>query len=88
MFRGKEASRASALLSFKPQDMNDSLDDLGADELHVLEDKFIHKYPKLTIGREEMKVICPQSTSDLLPTLLSDNPHLIMAEENRGYIQL
>ncbi|KAF4371531.1 hypothetical protein G4B88_008246 [Cannabis sativa] len=47
MFRGKEGSRASALLSFKPQDMNDSLDDLGADELHVLEDKFIHKYPKV-----------------------------------------
>ncbi|KAF4371506.1 hypothetical protein G4B88_008867 [Cannabis sativa] len=27
MFTGKEASRALALLSFKPQDMNDNLED-------------------------------------------------------------
>ncbi|XP_062113841.1 membrane steroid-binding protein 2-like [Humulus lupulus] len=50
MFTGKEASRALALLSFKPQDMNDNLEDLGPDELQVLEDwedKFIEKYPKV-----------------------------------------
>ncbi|XP_060960362.1 membrane steroid-binding protein 2-like [Cannabis sativa] len=50
MFTGKEASRALALLSFKPQDMNDNFEDLGPDELQVLEDwedKFIDKYPKV-----------------------------------------
>ncbi|PON91035.1 Cytochrome b5-like heme/steroid binding domain containing protein [Trema orientale] len=50
MFTGKEASRALALLSFKPQDINGNLEDLGPDELQVLEDwedKFIEKYPKV-----------------------------------------
>ena len=50
MFTGKEASRALALLSFKPQDINGKLDDLGPDELQVLEDweyKFMEKYAKV-----------------------------------------
>ena len=52
MFTGKEVSRAFALLSFKPQDMNANLEDLGDDELQVLDDwecKFIDKYP--VVGR-------------------------------------
>ena len=59
MFTGKEASRALALLSFKPQDINGNLDDLGPDELQVLEDwedKFIEKYPK--VGQ-----LVPESTT-------------------------
>lgn len=50
MFAGKEASRALALLSFKPADINGELDDLGPEELQILEDwefKFIEKYPKV-----------------------------------------
>ncbi|KAM6547069.1 hypothetical protein CsatB_027805 [Cannabis sativa] len=64
MFTGKEASRALALLSFKPQDMNDNLEDLGPDELQVLEDwedKFIDKYPK--VGK-----LVKQSTSTEEPS--------------------
>ncbi|KAL5546963.1 hypothetical protein UlMin_006650 [Ulmus minor] len=52
MFTGREASRALALLSFKPQDINGNLEDLGPEELQVLqdwEDKFEEKYPK--VGR-------------------------------------
>ncbi|KAM6550196.1 hypothetical protein CsatB_000008 [Cannabis sativa] len=59
-----EGSRALALLSFKSQDMNDSLDNLGPDELHVLEDwedKFINKYPK--VGK-----LVKQSTSTKEPS--------------------
>ena len=50
MFAGKEASRALALLSFKPEDINGNLEDLGPEELQILEDwefKFIEKYPKV-----------------------------------------
>lgn len=50
MFAGKEASRALALLSFKPEDINGNLEDLGPDELQILEDwefKFIDKYAKV-----------------------------------------
>ncbi|KAF3441494.1 hypothetical protein FNV43_RR15408 [Rhamnella rubrinervis] len=50
MFAGREASRALALLSFKPQDINGNLEDLGPEELQILEDwefKFIEKYPKV-----------------------------------------
>lgn len=50
MFTGKEASRALALLSFKPQDINGNLEDLGPEELQVLEDwedKFMEKYAKV-----------------------------------------
>lgn len=50
MFAGKEASRALALLSFKPEDINGNLQDLGPEELQILEDwefKFIEKYPKV-----------------------------------------
>ncbi|KAM2976426.1 hypothetical protein FF2_013497 [Malus domestica] len=50
MFAGREASRALALLSFKPQDINGNLEGLGPDELGILqdwEDKFIEKYDKV-----------------------------------------
>lgn len=50
MFAGKEASRALALLSFKPEDINGNLQDLGPEELQILEDwefKFMEKYPKV-----------------------------------------
>ncbi|TKY46362.1 Membrane steroid-binding protein 2 [Spatholobus suberectus] len=52
MFTGKECSRALALLSFKPEDINGNLEGLGESELTILEDwefKFIEKYPK--VGR-------------------------------------
>lgn len=52
MFAGKECSRALALLSFKPQDINGNLEGLDESELTILEDweyKFIEKYPK--VGR-------------------------------------
>ncbi|EXC30816.1 Membrane steroid-binding protein 2 [Morus notabilis] len=58
MFTGKEASRALALLSFKPQDINGNLEDLGPEELQVLEDwedKFTEKYAKVgQLVREPM----------------------------------
>ncbi|CAJ1947676.1 unnamed protein product [Sphenostylis stenocarpa] len=50
MFAGKECSRALALLSFKPEDINGNLEGLGESELTILEDwefKFIEKYPKV-----------------------------------------
>ncbi|KAG4912170.1 hypothetical protein JHK82_052756 [Glycine max] len=50
MFAGKECSRALALLSFKPDDINGNLEGLGEEELTILEDwefKFIEKYPKV-----------------------------------------
>lgn len=50
MFAGKECSRALALLSFKPDDINGNLKGLGESELTILEDweyKFIDKYPKV-----------------------------------------
>lgn len=50
MFAGKECSRALALLSFKPADINGNLEGLDESELAVLEDwefKFIDKYPKV-----------------------------------------
>lgn len=50
MFAGKECSRALALLSFKPQDINGNLEGLDESELAILEDweyKFIDKYPKV-----------------------------------------
>ncbi|KAJ7976480.1 membrane steroid-binding protein 2-like [Quillaja saponaria] len=50
MFAGKEASRALALLSFKPEDINGNLEDLEEPELEILqdwEDKFIEKYVKV-----------------------------------------
>lgn len=52
MFAGKECSRALALLSFKPQDINGNLEGLDESELTILEDweyKFMEKYPK--VGR-------------------------------------
>ncbi|KAF5474325.1 hypothetical protein F2P56_006234 [Juglans regia] len=50
MFAGREASRALALLSFNPQDINGNLEGLDASELEILqdwEDKFIEKYAKV-----------------------------------------
>ncbi|XP_057731699.1 membrane steroid-binding protein 2-like [Arachis stenosperma] len=50
MFTGKECSRALALLSFKPDDINGNLEGLDESELAILEDweyKFIEKYPKV-----------------------------------------
>lgn len=50
MFAGREASRALALLSFKPQDINGNLEGLDASELEILqdwEDKFEEKYVKV-----------------------------------------
>jgi len=47
MFAGRDASRALALLSFKPQDLNGNLQGLDASELEILqdwEDKFMEKY--------------------------------------------
>ncbi|KAL4295654.1 hypothetical protein GQ457_12G007520 [Hibiscus cannabinus] len=52
MFTGREASRALAMLSFKPEDLTGNLEGLSAEELGVLEDwesKFIEKYP--VVGR-------------------------------------
>ena len=52
MFMGKEASRALALLSFKAEDINGNLEDLGPGDLQILEDwedKFMEKYAK--VGR-------------------------------------
>jgi membrane-associated progesterone receptor component len=50
MFAGRDASRALALLSFKPQDLNGNLQGLDASELEILqdwEDKFMEKYVKV-----------------------------------------
>ena len=50
MFTGKECSRALALLSFKPADINGNLEGLGEEELTILEDwefKFMEKYVKV-----------------------------------------
>ncbi|KAK7384678.1 hypothetical protein VNO78_30379 [Psophocarpus tetragonolobus] len=50
MFAGKECSRALALLSFKPEDINGNLEGLDEPELKILEDwefKFVEKYPKV-----------------------------------------
>ncbi|CAL5185622.1 unnamed protein product [Lathyrus oleraceus] len=70
MFAGKECSRALALLSFKPQDINGNLEGLDESELTILEDweyKFIEKYPK--VGRlvsEERTQQIEQSREDNL----------------------
>ncbi|CAK8533070.1 unnamed protein product [Lathyrus sativus] len=70
MFAGKECSRALALLSFKPQDINGNLEGLAESELTILEDweyKFIEKYPK--VGRlvpEERTQQIEQSQEDNL----------------------
>ncbi|KAL9254675.1 Membrane steroid-binding protein 2-like protein [Drosera capensis] len=52
MFGGKDASRALARLSFKPQDLNGNLEGLDEAELEVLQDwefKFMEKYPKVAV---------------------------------------
>ncbi|XVF09511.1 hypothetical protein REPUB_Repub07fG0099500 [Reevesia pubescens] len=52
MFTGRDASRALAMLSFKPDDLTGNLEGLSEEELTVLEDweyKFMDKYPK--VGR-------------------------------------
>ncbi|OIT20994.1 PREDICTED: membrane steroid-binding protein 2-like isoform X2 [Nicotiana attenuata] len=63
MFAGRDASRALAQLSFKPQDINGNLEGLSDAELEILrdwEDKFIEKYarvgqlvPKKTLTEKE-----------------------------------
>ncbi|MBA0856872.1 hypothetical protein Goshw_004210 [Gossypium schwendimanii] len=60
MFTGRDASRALAMLSFKPEDLTGNLEGLSAEELSVLEDwecKFLDKYP--IVGR----VVQPSNTS-------------------------
>lgn len=50
MFAGRDASRALAQLSFKPQDINGNLEGLSDAELEILrdwEDKFIEKYARV-----------------------------------------
>ncbi|KAK4721614.1 hypothetical protein R3W88_011847 [Solanum pinnatisectum] len=50
MFAGREASRALALLSFKPEDINGNLEGLGDAELQILLDwecKFMEKYDRV-----------------------------------------
>lgn len=50
LFAGKDASRALALLSFDPRDLNGNLEGLGESELEVLQDweyKFMEKYVKV-----------------------------------------
>ncbi|XVE58829.1 hypothetical protein DITRI_Ditri04bG0200300 [Diplodiscus trichospermus] len=52
MFTGRDASRALAMLSFKPEDLTGNIGGLSAEELAVLEDweyKFMEKYP--IVGR-------------------------------------
>ncbi|GAB2235549.1 hypothetical protein Droror1_Dr00025977 [Drosera rotundifolia] len=52
MFAGKDASRALARLSFKPQDLNGNVEGLDEAELEVLQDwefKFMEKYPKVGV---------------------------------------
>lgn len=50
MFAGRDASRALALLSFKPEDINGNLEGLSDAELEILQDwecKFMEKYPRV-----------------------------------------
>lgn len=50
MFVGKDASRALALLSFKPEDINGNIEGLSEEELVILQDweyKFMEKYVKV-----------------------------------------
>jgi len=49
-FAGREASRALALMSFDPRDLNGNLEGLSEPELEVLQDweyKFMEKYVKV-----------------------------------------
>ncbi|XP_055835218.1 probable steroid-binding protein 3 [Solanum dulcamara] len=50
MFIGRDASRALALLSFKPEDINGNLEGLSDAELEILQDwecKFMEKYAQV-----------------------------------------
>ena len=50
LFAGRDASRALALMSFKPQDLTGNIDGLSTSELEVLQDweyKFMEKYVKV-----------------------------------------
>ncbi|KAF9668215.1 hypothetical protein SADUNF_Sadunf15G0106000 [Salix dunnii] len=50
LFAGREASRALALMSFDPRDLNGNLEGLSEHELEVLQDweyKFVEKYVKV-----------------------------------------
>ncbi|KAM5550495.1 membrane steroid-binding protein 2 [Rosa sericea] len=69
MFAGRDASRALALLSFKPQDINGNIEGLGPDELQILqdwEDKFVEKY--LKVGRLLNPDPVPQPTQETKQT--------------------
>ncbi|CAK9183671.1 unnamed protein product [Ilex paraguariensis] len=50
LFAGRDASRALALMSFKPQDLTGNIAGLSTSELEVLQDweyKFMEKYVKV-----------------------------------------
>ncbi|XWS50797.1 hypothetical protein CRYUN_Cryun12cG0119500 [Craigia yunnanensis] len=75
MFTGRDASRALAMLSFKPEDLTGNIQGLSAEELGVLEDweyKFMDKYPK--VGRV---VPAPNSTEN------GDEVHIHDKDRNR-----
>lgn len=67
-FAGKETSRALALMSFDPSDINGNLEDLSEAELEVLhdwEEKFKEKYVKVgKIVLEKSKVGDDNKSSD------------------------
>nr|CAD1829010.1 unnamed protein product [Ananas comosus var. bracteatus] len=66
LFAGKECSRALALLSFDPRDINGNLEGLNEAELDVLQDweeKFKEKYAKVgQIVHEHTKAECNGSS--------------------------
>ncbi|CAI8595128.1 unnamed protein product [Vicia faba] len=80
MFAGKECSRALALLSFKPQDINGNLQGLDESDLTILEDweyKFIEKYPKVgQLVPEQRTQQIEQSQEDYLNEYQQQNRNL------------
>ncbi|GMH09664.1 hypothetical protein Nepgr_011505 [Nepenthes gracilis] len=76
MFTGRDASRALALLSFKPQDLNGNLEGLGDAELDILRDwefKFMEKYPR--VGVITAKENSKQSGDKLEHEISDDHPN-------------
>ncbi|XP_057523585.1 membrane steroid-binding protein 2-like [Amaranthus tricolor] len=56
LFAGRDATRALALMSFDPQDLNGNIEGLSESELDVLQDwelKFIEKYPKVGVLKND-----------------------------------
>ncbi|KAL5079358.1 hypothetical protein RYX36_007779 [Vicia faba] len=80
MFAGKECSRALALLSFKPQDINGNLQGLDESDLTILQDweyKFIEKYPKVgQLVPEQITQQIEQSQEDYLNEYQQQNRNL------------